>query len=320
MIKTMNNNAICAIVICYYGVEKELLQQFKAIRNQVSQIVYVINKSAGKAESLISLVSTLPEVTIIRNTKNEGVGYALNQGIAHAKRIGCEYVLFLDQDSTPYPDMVHQLLSAHALLCRSTKVKVAAVGPVCIDANSADHSYFVRFRNYKLEKIYCSDIKAKNPTAIPSDFLISSGALTKIDIFNAIGEMDSKLFIDHIDTEWFLRAKSIGYQAYGICNAFMEHRLGNKTRKIWFGKWVRISHHSSFRHYYLFRNAVIIMRRSYIRPHWKICETRRLIIIFFYFILFSDENIRNLLAMIKGLIDGIYVSSISASKPTESLH
>lgn len=304
----MKKTDVCAIIVCYFPDKEKLLQQFKAIRKQVGNIVYIINEGAGDAEGLISFAcQKVPNVNRINNEKNQGVAFAINQGISHAKIIGCKYVLLLDQDSVPYCDMVEKLIEAKTEIKKTNK-NIAAVGPVFVDACTNDPSYFVRIGNYKLLKIYCKNSKKNFRSIISVDFLITSGTIYEIKNLIKIGGMDSSLFIDHVDTEWFLRAKSLGYCSYGICNAYMEHSLGERTRKIWIGKWVRIAHHSPLRHYYLFRNSFILMGRTYIQFRWKICELRRLAFIFIYFTLFSRRRIKNLKYMFKGLIDGIKYS------------
>lgn len=301
----MKKKDVCAIIVCYYPDRHKLLQQFRAIQKQVRNILYVINEGAGAAEEFISLVcQKLHYVQKIDNDKNQGVAFAINQGIAHAKIIGSKYVLLLDQDSIPYVDMVEKLLEAESEEKKYNK-KIAAVGPVFVDARTNDFSYFVRIGNFKLKKIYCKNYKKGIDTKISVDFLITSGTIYELKNLIKIGGMDSNLFIDHVDTEWFLRAKKMGYSSYGICNAYMEHTLGEKTRKIWMGKWIRIAHHSPLRHYYLFRNSILLLRRMYIPIRWKICELRRLLFIFVYFSLFSKRKNKNIICMISGILDGL---------------
>lgn len=303
--KSINPTGVSAVVVCYYPDNVILLNQFRSIRYQVDNIIYVINESEGDSKPFISVVKHLPGVHVIRNRKNEGVSCALNQGIRHGKIIHSSYSLLLDQDSVPYPDMVKNLLSAYKLL---KKNRIAAVGPVCIDPVSKDDSYFVRFGKFRFKKIYCGTLETAKLNIISSDFLISSGTLIKNENIEKIGGMDKNLFIDHVDTEWFLRAKSLGYEAFGVCNAFMEHTLGDKRKKIWIGKWLRIPHHSPQRHYYQFRNSMILMRRSYAGCYWKIGELRRLLMIFLYFSFFSDQNYQNFKKMTMGILDGIALS------------
>ena len=46
--------------------------------------------------------------------------------------------------------------------------------------------------------------------------LISSGCLIPLSAIDTIGEMDEELFIDHVDTDWFLRAKSLAHESLAL--------------------------------------------------------------------------------------------------------
>ena len=96
--------------------------------------------------------------------------------------------------------------------------------------------------------------------------LISSGALFPREALLELGLMDEGLFIDHIDTEWFLRAKDRGWRVFGVCDAVMDHGLGERTVMVWLGRWRYLPVHQPFRYYYIYRNSVLLYRRSYPQP------------------------------------------------------
>src|SRR5690606_24388559 len=118
-------------------------------------------------------------------------------------------------------------------------------------------------------------------------------------------DMDAKLFIDHIDTEWCYRAQSSGFSLYGVCNAFMQHTLGDKQIRIWWGRWRNIPFHQPFRYYYIFRNSSLLWQRTYMPVAWKQADMLRILYILLFFTLFSSNRMANLRMMIKGLWDGL---------------
>jgi len=61
---------------------------------------------------------------------------------------------------------------------------------------------------------------------IETDYVVSSGALIPLAVLDQVGMMDESLFIDYVDSEWGLRAKSRGHLSFGICAAQMVHCLG----------------------------------------------------------------------------------------------
>ena len=135
--------------------------------------------------------------------------------------------------------------------------------------------------------------------------LISSGCLIPLSVIDTIGEMDEDFFIDHIDTDWFLRAKSLGWQSYGVCDAVMEHTLGEKTFRVWWGRWRYLPLHQPFRYYYIYRNSLLLYRRKYPDLFWKQADIIRLVMMFLIFSFFGNQKLSNLRMILRGIKDGI---------------
>ena len=135
--------------------------------------------------------------------------------------------------------------------------------------------------------------------------LISSGCLIPLPAIDAIGEMDEDFFIDHIDTDWFLRAKSLGWQSYGVCDALMEHALGEQTFRIWWGRWRYLPLHQPFRYYYIYRNSLLLYRRKYPDRFWKQADIIRLVMMFLIFSFCGNQKLDNLRMTLRGIKDGI---------------
>ena len=118
--------------------------------------------------------------------------------------------------------------------------------------------------------------------------------------------MDEQLFIDHIDTEWFLRAHAKGYTAYGVCDAWMAHGLGERTRKVrGLFRERNVPQHKPFRYYYIFRNSVLLYRRRYVSKKWVWNDMQRLIQIFVFYGLLYPPRLANLRMMLKGIRHGL---------------
>jgi rhamnosyltransferase len=134
--------------------------------------------------------------------------------------------------------------------------------------------------------------------------LISSGTLFSREALETVGLMDADLFIDHLDTEWFLRAQAAHWKSFGVCTALMDHGLGERTARFWLGRWRYLPVHQPFRYYYIYRNSVLLWRRAYPSQRWKLTDMLRLTKMFFVFGLFVGNRIKNLQMMIRGLRDG----------------
>jgi rhamnosyltransferase len=119
-----------------------------------------------------------------------------------------------------------------------------------------------------------------------------------------LGGMRSGYFIDHVDTEWCMRARSIGYQLIGVPNALMEHSLGDEVKRIWFLYLRNVSYHAPFRDYYMFRNTLLLLRDTRIGFAWQIVLLFRLFQFAGYFLIFASKRLSRLRCMLYGLSHG----------------
>ena len=214
--------------------------------------------------------------------------------------MGAGAVLLLDQDSLPRDDMVANLDQALNDQ-RQLGIRVAAVGARYLGTDVGHPSYFVQFGRLRFSRCYCG---AHQTELIPADMLISSGTLFSREALETVGLMDADLFIDHLDTEWFLRAQAAHWKSFGVCTALMDHGLGERTARFWLGRWRYLPVHQPFRYYYIYRNSVLLWRRAYPSQRWKLTDMLRLTKMFFVFGLFVGNRIKNFQMMIRGLRDG----------------
>ena len=277
-----------------------LREQLSRTAPQVEQVIVVDNGSSA-ADSIRVLVEEFAKTHWFSLGENRGLGYAHNLGIGKALEEGAESVLILDQDTLPEADMVSVLAETLASSSASDS-RVAAVGARYVGAQNSHPSFFVQFRRFRFKKCFCAGGGIRQ--VIPADVLISSGALFSASALREIGAMDEGLFIDHVDTEWFLRAHHRGWRSYGVCDAVMRHSLGERTFRVWLGRWRYLPIHKPFRYYYIYRNSVLLYRRSYPTIRWKQTDILRLLMMFVMFAVFAGDRVENLKMMCRGIVDG----------------
>ncbi len=270
-----------------------------SLSRQVDRVVAVDNGSANSTE-LALLVETFTNGRLLPLGRNLGIGAALNHGVSEARAAGCDAVLLMDQDSIPSATMVSDL-SRGLLHLLAHGPKVAAIGPRFIDPESGSLSRHVAFAGWRVGRIDCHS--AERPVEV--DFLITSGSLIPLDALSTVGPFDEGLFIDHVDTEWVLRAQAKGYHVYGDCTAVMEHDLGEWRRRIWLGRWREVPIHKPFRYYYIFRNSIWLRRQPQASSAWKRVDATRLVQIFGFMTLFHPQRLAVLRMMVRGIHDGL---------------
>ena len=247
---------ITSVTVAFNPDPCRLAAQLAALRNQVDEIVVVDNGSAQPIKTILAqpetatLTGDVSHITVIVLTENQGIASGFNIGTETAREGGAEFVLLLDHDSVPAADMVSKLLTGYQQASsESATGSVAAVGPRIVDARDKHEFPFIRLGWFRNQHIRCAD---SHENLVACDFLISSGSLIAMSAFDKIGGFDEALFIDSVDLEWCFRARSAHFSLYGICDAKLNHRLGDHRRAVLNKIFLVV--HSPLRIYYITRN------------------------------------------------------------------
>jgi rhamnosyltransferase len=291
----------CGAVIVTYRPDVDSVQRLvKLLRPQV-QVLYVVdNGSAADMMQRLQVLAASAACEFVRFGNNRGIAAAHNEGIARAADAGLDYLVLFDQDSLPAHDLVARLVAAHEGL-RSEGHRVAAVGGLWADERSGRLGRFYRIRGGRIVGLQCAE--AAPPVEV--DFLISSGSMLSMTAVREIGPMREDLFIDHVDTEWCLRAGRAGWRLYGVPAARLTHSLGDAARRVWLGRWREVAVHSPDRNYYEVRNTLLLLRMRGIGANWTIAQLTRLVqLVAFYALVVAPRWIR-VKRMAQGLRDGL---------------
>jgi rhamnosyltransferase len=170
-----------------------------------------------------------------------------------------------------------------------------------LDPYTGLQSSFTRLARLGVRRVAC------HPAAheVQTDFLISSGSLIPLVAFDEIGPMEESLFIDQVDAEWCLRARSKDYRLFGACRAVLRHSLGEGATRVWFGRWRHVHPHKAFRYYYIFRNTVLLTRRPYVPVAWTLHGLWYLAGLLVVAGIMAKERSSVLPRMLKGVLDGV---------------
>jgi rhamnosyltransferase len=297
---------IWAVVVVYNPERHALTRLFESLELQVEGIVVVDNTPSDVREQ-----SPLPTCSCtcayVHMGGNAGVAKALNQGCCRAIQGGATHVLLMDQDSVPDSGMLPLLLASLEKADKAGK-NVAAAAPRYRDALATGSlSRFVRIR-WGRAMLLPTDADVVDP-----DFVVSSGMLIATRSLRRIGPMDPVLFIDHVDTEWCLRARELGYCFCGVNDAYMTHRLGDTRIELW-PRWRgELVVHAPERYYFMVRNGLLIQKRHYVTMQWRVLETKRLLYLFIVYGLLLPSRAKRLYWMWRGLLDG--VAGVSGGLP-----
>jgi rhamnosyltransferase len=277
-------------IIVTYKPNMQILEKcIESLANQLSKLV-IVDNTPGKCELLERFRKT-SNIEIIYLNDNYGIAYAQNVGIKRALEEGADYILLSDQD-TIYPlDYVEKMLECFK------EDKVAAAGPLFIDAHTSKVQFFVRKGLFGFKKIYP---KAGKHEVLQ---LIASGTIINAKFIPEIGLMKEELFIDWVDMEWCWRAVKKGYKIIGNADVIVKHFHGEKSKKF-FTKNITLK--SCLRHYYTIRNGI------YLALHLNVLDIYRRALLFlktfrniFLFSVLSNDIFLNFKYTLKGFYHGL---------------
>jgi rhamnosyltransferase len=280
---------VCAVLVSYNPDLKELESNLLLIINQVEKLFVVDNSERPLNIGEITKISS--KIEWISIGENKGIGAAQNLGIQSALNENFDAILILDQDSTPPENMVEDLVNGIVDLKEQGK-NPACIGPEVYNKNSKEAYTPLLNKGVSFDSVY-----------IEKDSMISSGTLIPSDALREIGLMEEELFIDLVDFEWCWRAQQRGYKCYVTKNVRMGHMVGQKNITL-MGVYTLLVP-SPIRHYYQFRNSILLMKRSYVPTYWKFRTVVERIIDVVAYPFFISPRSNRFRYIIKGLMDGV---------------
>lgn len=273
-------------VITAFRAPADLADRALSLAAQVDRVVIVDDGS----RSIGDLGLADERIILLELPQNVGIAAALNRGIDRARELGATHIVTLDQDSALPAGYVDEAI---AMLERLTAqgASPAAVVPAhfgefgAASTTSPDHPH--------------------DP--------IQSGQVVPLAVFDEIGGFDERLFIDAVDTEFTLRARSAGHEFWVLPGSRLDHSLGEQVPIIVFGRHLSVLgkkrhhyYHAPFRTYYAMRNGLALWR-LHARGHflWLARRTAGLFWASFLAVALSHDRRAQFRAVRRGFADGV---------------
>lgn len=276
---------IVACIVSYNPDFDRLRENIKACSRQVEEIV-VIDNGSKNVKGLEKTIQEFNNVKIISLNNNNGIAYALNEGLLFAKKNQYDWTLTLDQDSVVKDGLIDSYKQMFSL---------KHVGMMtCI----------IRDRNFGIDSI----IPLENSYYIEIDKCITSGALVNVRTAVDINGFDDSMFIDYVDFDICKRMIIYGASIIRVNVEGLLHEVGRAKEYTRHGKRTIVYNHNSVRHYYQARNRVYYLRKY--RSYLSLQEKKSLIVLHFKKIMeiikYEQNKISKLWSYLKGIIAGIF--------------
>lgn len=266
-------------VVILYNPEYEVIENIRCTADQADTL-FVIDNSPSINVDLVERIKNIEKVRYIGNGKNLGLAKALNMGAAKAIEQGSAYLLTMDQDSRPAPDMVARMLACLAVY---EQAEVGIVSPCHVIRNMP-----------RPERTGCREVLVA----------MTSGNLLNLEVYKKVGPFEEELFVDYIDHEYCLRLHRQGFKVIEAPAARLEHGLGDIVTRDFRIKRFSVTNHSPFRRYFMTRNRFYVMRkyktefREYYRQQLRAFLDELAGILFF-----EKQKLQKFRMVLKGYLD-----------------
>jgi rhamnosyltransferase len=236
---------IGALVVLYRPTPQQLTHLVELCEYGVP--VLVVDNSPVAANSIADgLIAH--GIEYLPNANRGGIAGAYNRGLTHLFERGVGAVALFDQDSQASADYFRVMRES----CTVLGARPFAIGPRIYDEN---------IRRF-LPQIYSNGWSIRTLTfeagasLQPCSFLLSSGCVISRLAYERLGAFAESLFIDHVDTEYSLRALLRGVPFYVEPRLILSHRIGEKRQHQLGPIRLTSMNHPAFRRYYMARNGM----------------------------------------------------------------
>ncbi len=279
---------VCTVIITFHP-QPRFFDALHALRRIARRTIVVDNGSGAEALARLQELAAQGAIDLIANHGNLGVAAALNQGTRRAQAHGAAWALLLDQDSEVSPRILEGMAAALSDYAEPSRVAVIGANYGMPQEPHGRYQMGDSINRFSVQTV-----------------LITSGSLISLPAFDKIGPFDNELFIDHVDHEYCLRARRLGFAMIATREVLLRHSIGKESFHPVLGRTPIASNHSPQRRYYMARNSVIIARR-YLRsePRWVAAMLRRALRDTMMMLLFERDRGEKLKWWLLGLWDGV---------------
>ncbi|HLJ60644.1 MAG TPA: glycosyltransferase [bacterium] len=293
--------ASVAAVIVTYGPDGDFPTRLARTTAQVGHVVLVDNHSPWHAREMLRS-STSARVELIENSRNLGIGTALNQGLRRAEALGYSWVLTLDQDSEVDSDLVASLGGLYDSCPFGETVGL-------LNANA-------RSRHSGQIAVRCASSAQR---FLEAKAAITSGSALSIAAYAAAGPFRDDFFIEGVDLEYCLRLRRHGFRILVSCRPLMTHAAGKMEERRFGRRIVVVPNHEPWRYYYVTRNLLRIFAAYFFyEPMWVVAALINLGKTLVKMVVFEDRRLAKLACVTIGVWDAMIGSRRNRFLPSDS--
>ena len=210
---------VTAVVLSWNGCE-DTIACIRSLEAEDAEVIVVDNASEDGSAGAIS------GVPVIRNERNLGYAGGMNVGIRAALERGADAVLLLNNDVVVEPGAVAALAAASE--------GAAAVCPLITFTSDPDTVWYAGAafnpkRGYQGRHRGFGEAAAHFSATQETERACGAAMLIPRPALERVGPLDESLFAYQEDTDWSLRARSLGLPLLVVPAARVRHRVSATT-------------------------------------------------------------------------------------------
>ncbi|MBC7939625.1 MAG: hypothetical protein H7Z19_07645, partial [Chitinophagaceae bacterium] len=245
--------AMSAAVVVVYRLAADIEPNLRWLQKSVGSVLLIDNSEQGHG-GLASLARELG-IGHLHSANRGGLAGAYNRALTWLDQCNPQpgHVIFLDEDSDPtaLAALLADPSTARALAAADT----AAVAPAYRDRATGMRGRYIRLSRFTLA------FDPREFTALRAvAFVINSMSVWRLQALREIGPFNECLAVDHVDTEYCLRARQLGLMLYVNGAHEFAHAIGERRKFRFLGMQVQAGGHSPQRRYMIARNTVWLAR------------------------------------------------------------
>jgi rhamnosyltransferase len=222
---------ITAVIISFNPNCESLFNNIKSYDKNVDEIIVVDNSTELDLKTCIKSMCENSQFIYHDMNGNKGIAAALNIGFDYAIKSRAEWVLTMDQDSS----FVSDLESYKSYIRNNDCSKLLLLAPL--------------YNYHNINEI--KNVVSSNPTIVPQ-----SGNLVKLSNYIKLGPYREDYFIDFVDYEYCLRAKSQNLLLHQINSEILNHESGVCATISFLGIKYNYFESTPIRYYFVVRNGL----------------------------------------------------------------
>jgi O-antigen/teichoic acid export membrane protein len=217
-------------------------------QGRVAAVVVLFQPDAAASRNLSVLAREFDGLFPVDNSsRNRGVGWGLNAGVEAAAASGHTHVVLLDQDTRVPAGYARRMMAFRAGL---------GPGPAIVAPDYRDPATGIAARHALAGAPLRHAVCTPSSPGLDVAWAITAGSLLDVDLFRRLGPFRDDFFIDHVDTEYCLRARAAGARIVVNCQERIDQPIG-RQQLVRLGPWqLRPSNHPPARRYTMARNGV----------------------------------------------------------------